>query len=63
VQKKFSAPVLTITNFQNGGKKVIEKANNIPYGLSGGVWTDKAQKFSKVTSHKIRSRGGMGEHV
>jgi aldehyde dehydrogenase (NAD+) len=31
-------------------EEVIEKANNIPYGLSGGVWTDKGSKIFKVTS-------------
>ena len=32
----------------------IEKANNTPYGLSGGVWTDKGAKIFHMTS-KIRA--------
>tara|TARA_B100001971_G_scaffold18059_1_gene14056 strand:- start:272 stop:658 length:387 start_codon:yes stop_codon:yes gene_type:complete len=34
--------------------EVIEKANNTPYGLSGGVWTDKGAKIFKITQ-KIRA--------
>ena len=29
---------------------VIEKANNTPYGLSAGVWTDKGSKVFNLTS-------------
>ncbi len=29
---------------------MIEKANNTPFGLSGGVWTDKGSKIFKVTN-------------
>ncbi len=34
--------------------EVIAKANNSPYGLSGGVWTDKGSKIYKV-SQDIRA--------
>ena len=34
--------------------EAITKANNSPYGLSGGVWTDKGSKIFKVTK-EIRS--------
>ena len=34
--------------------EVIAKANNTPYGLSGGVWTDKGAKIFKV-SKEIRA--------
>ena len=34
--------------------QAITKANNSPYGLSGGVWTDKGSKIFKVTK-EIRS--------
>ena len=30
-------------------EEAIEKANNTPYGLSGGVWTDKGSKIFKMT--------------
>ena len=29
--------------------EVIEKANNTPYGLSAGVWTEKGSKIFKLT--------------
>ena len=34
--------------------EVIAKANNTPYGLSGGVWTDKGSKIFNV-SRDIRA--------
>ena len=41
-------PVLAIQTFRTVDE-VIAKANNSPYGLSGGVWTDKGSKIFKVT--------------
>jgi aldehyde dehydrogenase (NAD+) len=35
-------------------EEAVEKANNIPYGLSAGVWTDKGSKIFKITS-KMRA--------
>ena len=29
--------------------QAISKANNTPYGLSGGVWTDKGAKIFRMT--------------
>ena len=49
VQEEVFGPVLGIQTFRTV-EEVIEKANNIPYGLSGGVWTDKGSKIFKVTS-------------
>jgi len=49
VQEEIFGPVLTIQTFRTV-EEAIEKANNIPYGLSGGVWTDKGSKIFKVTS-------------
>jgi aldehyde dehydrogenase (NAD+) len=49
VQEEIFGPVLGIQTFRTV-EEVIEKANNIPYGLSGGVWTDKGSKIFKVTS-------------
>ncbi|MBP6335133.1 MAG: aldehyde dehydrogenase family protein [Bacteroidia bacterium] len=49
VQEEIFGPVLGIQSFRTV-EEVIEKANNIPYGLSGGVWTDKGSKIFKVTS-------------
>ena len=49
VQEEIFGPVLGIQSFRTV-EEAIEKANNIPYGLSGGVWTDKGSKIFKVTS-------------
>jgi aldehyde dehydrogenase (NAD+) len=48
VQEEIFGPVLTIQTFRTI-EEVIEKANNIPYGLSAGVWTDKGSKIFNVT--------------
>jgi aldehyde dehydrogenase (NAD+) len=49
VQEEIFGPVLAVQTFRTV-EEAIEKANNIPYGLSGGVWTDKGSKIFKVTS-------------
>lgn len=48
VQEEIFGPVLTIQTFRTPAE-AIEKANNTPYGLSGGVWTDKGSKIFHVT--------------
>ena len=53
VQEEIFGPVVAIQTFRTVAE-AIEKANNTPYGLSGGVWTDKGSKIFKVTS-KIRA--------
>lgn len=55
VQEEIFGPVLTIQTFRTV-EEAIEKANNTPYGLSGGVWTDKGSKIFKVTN---RLRAGV----
>jgi aldehyde dehydrogenase (NAD+) len=42
-------PVLAVQTFRTI-EEVIEKANNTPYGLSAGVWTDKGSKVFNLTS-------------
>jgi aldehyde dehydrogenase (NAD+) len=49
VQEEIFGPVLTIQTFRTI-EEVIEKANNIPYGLSAGVWTDKGSKIFNLTT-------------
>ncbi|MBK9285945.1 MAG: aldehyde dehydrogenase family protein [Sphingobacteriaceae bacterium] len=49
VQEEIFGPVLTIQTFRTI-EEVIEKANNIPYGLSAGVWTDKGSKIFNLTN-------------
>ena len=53
VQKEIFGPVLAIQTFRTV-EEVIEKANNTPFGLSGGIWTDKGSKIFKVSS-KLRA--------
>jgi aldehyde dehydrogenase (NAD+) len=53
VQEEIFGPVLAIQTFRTVDE-VIAKANNSPYGLSGGVWTDKGSKIYKV-SQDIRA--------
>ena len=49
VHEEIFGPVLAIQTFRTV-EEVIEKANNTPYGLSGGVWTDKGAKAFKISS-------------
>jgi len=48
VQEEIFGPVLAVQTFRTPAE-AVEKANNTPYGLSGGVWTDKGAKIFKVT--------------
>ncbi|MGN8226868.1 aldehyde dehydrogenase family protein [Gracilimonas sp. BCB1] len=53
VQEEIFGPVLTVQTFRTADEG-IEKANNTPYGLASGVWTDKGSKIFQVGS-KMRS--------
>jgi aldehyde dehydrogenase (NAD+) len=53
VQEEIFGPVLTIQTFRTPDE-AVEKANNTPFGLAGGVWTDKGSKIFKI-SQKLRS--------
>ncbi len=48
VQEEIFGPVLAIQTFRRFDE-AISKANNTPYGLSGGVWTDKGSKIFRMT--------------
>lgn len=52
-QEEIFGPVLAIQTFRTV-EEVIEKANNIPYGLSAGVWTDKGSRIFNMTT-KLRA--------
>lgn len=54
-QEEIFGPVLAILTFRTEDE-VIEKANNSPYGLSAGVWTDKGSKIFNMTR---RMRAGV----
>jgi aldehyde dehydrogenase (NAD+) len=52
-REEIFGPVLAIMTFRTP-EEAVEKANNIPYGLSAGVWTDKGSKIFQITS-KMRA--------
>ena len=54
-QEEIFGPVLAVQTFRTVAE-VIKKANNTPYGLSAGVWTDKGSKIFNMTS---RMRAGI----
>jgi len=48
-QEEIFGPVLAVMTFRTP-EEAIERANNTPYGLSAGVWTDKGSKIFKLVS-------------
>jgi aldehyde dehydrogenase (NAD+) len=52
-QEEIFGPVLTIQTFRTIDE-VIQKANNTPYGLAAGVWTDKGSRIFNLTT-KLRA--------
>ncbi len=53
VNEEIFGPVLAVQTFRTV-EEAIEKANNIPYGLSAGVWTNKGAKIFELTN-KLRA--------
>lgn len=49
-QEEIFGPVLSILTFRTPDE-AIEKANNTPYGLSAGIWTDKGSKNMYTAQH------------
>ncbi|HVS47058.1 MAG TPA: aldehyde dehydrogenase family protein [Verrucomicrobiae bacterium] len=49
-REEIFGPVLSILTFRTP-EEAIEKANNTPYGLSAGVWTDEGSKNMWVAQH------------
>jgi aldehyde dehydrogenase (NAD+) len=54
-QEEIFGPVLSVLTFRTPAE-AVEKANNTPYGLSAGVWTDKG---SRILSMAQRLRAGV----
>jgi aldehyde dehydrogenase (NAD+) len=48
VREEIFGPVLAVQTFRTL-QEGLDKANNTPYGLSGGVWTDKGAKIFRMT--------------
>ncbi len=49
-QEEIFGPVLSVMTFRTP-EEAVERANNIPYGLSAGVWTDKGSKIFKMVNN------------
>ena len=54
-REEIFGPVLAVMTFRTPDE-AIEKANNLTYGLSAGVWTDKGSKIFAMTK---RLRAGV----
>src|SRR5437764_1571780 len=52
-QEEIFGPVLSVMTFRTP-EEAISRANNTPYGLSAGVWTDKGSKIFKIV-HQLRA--------
>ena len=52
-QEEIFGPVLSVLTFRTPAE-AIEKANNTPYGLSAGVWTEKGSRILNMVS-KLRA--------
>jgi aldehyde dehydrogenase (NAD+) len=52
-QEEIFGPVLAVMTFRTP-EEAFERANNTPYGLSAGVWTDKGSKIFKIVN-KLRA--------
>ncbi|HXI12212.1 MAG TPA: aldehyde dehydrogenase family protein [Thermoanaerobaculia bacterium] len=52
-QEEIFGPVLSVLTFRTP-EEAIERANNTPFGLSAGVWTEKGSRILKVAS-KLRA--------
>ena len=54
-QEEIFGPVLSVLTFRTPDE-AVEKANNTPYGLSAGVWTEKGSRILSMTQ---RLRAGV----
>ena len=48
-QEEIFGPVLSVLTFRTP-EEALEKANNTPYGLSAGIWTEKGSRILKMAS-------------
>jgi len=48
-REEIFGPVLSVLTFRTPSE-AVEKANNTPYGLSAGVWTDKGSRILKIAN-------------
>ena len=55
-REEIFGPVLSVLTFRTP-EEAVTKANNTPYGLSAGVWTDKGSRILWLSQ---RLRAGVG---
>ena len=60
-REEIFGPVLSVLTFRTPDEAVA-KANNTPYGLSAGVWTEKGSRILGMAD-VAAGRRGLGEHV
>ena len=48
-REEIFGPVLSVLTFRTP-EEAVEKANNTPYGLSAGVWTEKGSRILEMVS-------------
>ncbi|MDP9067584.1 MAG: aldehyde dehydrogenase family protein [Actinomycetota bacterium] len=49
-REEIFGPVLSVLTFRTA-EEAVEKANNTPYGLSAGVWTEKGSRILWMADH------------
>src|SRR5215469_9273310 len=52
-REEIFGPVLSVLNFRTPAE-AVEKANNTPYGLSAGIWTEKGSRILAIAD-KLRA--------
>ena len=57
-QEEIFGPVLSVLTFRTP-EEAVEKANNTPYGLSAGIWTEKGSRILWM-AERLRARDERG---
>ena len=60
-REEIFGPVLSVLTFRTP-QEAVDKANNTPYGLSAGIWTEKGSRILWMARAAARRRR-LGEHV
>ncbi len=60
-REEIFGPVLSVLTFRTP-EEAVAKANNTPYGLSAGVWTEKGSRILWMAAAAAGGRG-LGQHL
>ena len=60
-REEIFGPVLSVLTFRTP-QEAVDKANNTPYGLSAGIWTEKGSRILWMARAAARRRR-LGQHV